>query len=81
MDSDPKTFYQAVMFGVVAVLIGIILSMIFGFLKPDLPIECEMWDKYYVMEIVLFLTGFILRYLLTNKNIGKYLYDESNTQI
>lgn len=73
--SSPKTFYQAVMFGVVVVLLGLILSMIFGFLKPELPKECEMWDKYYVMEIVLFLTGFVLRYLLTNQTILKYMYE------
>ncbi len=75
--SNPKTFYQAVMFGVVAVLLGLILSMIFGFLKPELPEECAVWDKYYVMEIVIFLIGFILRYLMTNETIGKYMY-ESN---
>lgn len=73
--SNPKTFYQAVMFGVVTVLLGLILSYIFGFLKPELPEECSTWDKYYVMEVVLFLTGFILRYLLTNDNITKYMYD------
>ena len=77
MDSptNPKTFYQAVMFGVVTVLLGLILSMIFGFLKPELPKECEVWDKYYVMEVVLFLSGFILRYLMTNDTIVKYLYN------
>lgn len=73
--SNPKTFYQAVMFGVVTVLLGLILSMIFGFLKPELPKECEIWDKYYVMEVVLFLTGFILRYLLTNHTVLKYMYE------
>jgi hypothetical protein len=73
--SNPKTFYQAVMFGVVSILLGLILSAIFGFLKPELPKECEVWDKYYVMEIVLFLTGFILRYLLTNQTVLKYMYE------
>lgn len=73
--SNPKTFYQAVMFGVVSVLLGLILSMGFGFLKPELPEECAIWDKYYVMEVVLFLTGFILRYLMTNETIGKYMYE------
>ena len=73
--SNPKTFYQAVMFGVVAVLLGLILSAIFGFLKPELPKECETWDKYYVMEVILFLTGFIIRYLLTNHNVLKYMYE------
>lgn len=74
--SNPKTFYQAVMFGVVAVLLGLILSMVFSFLKPELPEECAVWDKYYVMEIVIFLTGFILRYLMTNETIGKYMYQD-----
>ena len=72
--SNPKTFYQAVMFGVVAILLGLILSAVFGFLKPELPEECSEWDKYYVMEIIMFLTGFILRYLMTNQNIVQYMY-------
>jgi hypothetical protein len=72
--SKSKTFYQAVMFGVVTVLLGLILSMVFGFLKPELPAECEVWDKYYVMEIVLFLTGFIIRYMLNNEHVLKYMY-------
>ncbi len=73
--SNPKTFYQAVMFGVVSILLGLILSAIFGFLKPELPKQCETWDKYYVMEVILFLTGFILRYLLTNHTVLKYMYE------
>ena len=72
--SNPKTFYQAVMFGVVSILLGLILSIIFGFLKPELPEECSEWDKYYVMEVIMFLTGFILRYLMTNQTIGQYMY-------
>jgi len=73
--TSSKTFYQAVMFGIVTILLGLILSMIFGFLKPDLPTMCETWDKYYVMEVILFLTGFIIRYMLTNDTILRYLYD------
>jgi|688.fasta_scaffold2435483_1 hypothetical protein len=72
--SDPKTFYQAVMFGVVSILIGLILSIIFSFLKPKLPDECSNWDEYYIMEVIMFTTGFILRYLITNDTVGKYLY-------
>ena len=71
---NSNTFYQAIVFGVVSVLIALILCIIFGFLKPQLPIECENWDKYYVFETVLFLTGFILRYLLEVNGIKTYLY-------
>lgn len=75
--SNPKIFYQAVMFGVVSILLGLILSMIFGFLKPELPEECNEWNKYYVMEVIMFLTGFVLRYLMTNETIGQYLYSSN----
>ena len=71
---NTHTFYQAIIFGIVVVLIGLILSMIFSFLKPELPKECEKWDEHYVMEIILFLTGFIIRYMLENRSIGKYMY-------
>ena len=71
--SNPKTFYQAVMFGVVAVLISLILSMGFGFLKPELPKECEEWDKYYIMEVTFFFSGVILRYALEYTEIKNYL--------
>lgn len=65
--------YQAVLFGIALVLIGLILSSILGFLKPELPKECEIWDKYYVMEVTFFFTGVILRYLLVNRNIRLYI--------
>ena len=71
--SEPKTFYQAVMFGIIAILIGLILSVIFSFLKPQLPEQCADLDKHYIVEVILFLTGFILRYLITNKTVGKYM--------
>jgi hypothetical protein len=57
--SSSKTFYQAIMFGVISVLLGLLLSMVFSFLKPVLADECKVWDKYYVMEVVLFMNGFM----------------------
>ena len=74
LNINSKIFYQACMFGVVSVFLGLLLSMIFGFLKPELPKECELWDKYYVMEVIMFLTGFTLRYLMTNEFAVKYMY-------
>ena len=65
--------YQAVLFGVATVMIGLILSCILGFLKPELPRECEIWDKYYIMEVSYFFTGVILRYLLVNPNIRSHV--------
>jgi hypothetical protein len=70
---NSKTLYQAVLLGVVTVLIGLVLSVVFSSLKPDLPTSCEEWDKYYVMEVMLFFTGVLIRLLLTTEMGRKYL--------
>jgi|688.fasta_scaffold619768_2 hypothetical protein len=70
---NTKLFYQAVLLGVVTILLGLVLSVVFGSLKPELSKECEMWDKYYVMEIVLFFTGVAVRLLLSSDMGAKYL--------
>jgi len=72
MDS---VLYQSILFGVVTVLLGLIFSMIFEFLKPELPKECENWDKNYMMEAILFAIGFTLRMLLNNKSVSTLLYN------
>ena len=72
--TSSKTFYQAIMFGIVTVILGILLSLIFGFLKPELPKECETWDKYYVMEVILFFTGVLIRYGLDTEYGKMYVY-------
>ena len=72
---DTYVFYQASLFGVVTVLIGLLLSITLSSLKPELPTACEEWDKYYVMEFVLFFTGFLLRCLLINDMSRSYLYN------
>jgi hypothetical protein len=73
---NTKVFYQAVLVGVVAVLLGLVLSVVFGSLKPELPRECEIWDKYYVMEVILFFTGVVIRLLLTTDMGNKYLLSQ-----
>ena len=73
---NTKLFYQAVLLGIVTILIGLVLSVIFGALKPELARECENWDKYYVMEIILFFTGVVVRLLLTTDMGNKYLLSQ-----
>ncbi len=73
---NSKTFYQAVLFGVVSVLLGLLFSMVFGFMKPELPEECKTWNQYYVMEISLFCVGFTLRMILTNDQAVSYLHQD-----
>ena len=63
-----KIFFEAIVYGILAVIIGLIFTLIFkqfSFdLKEKLPDECKNWNKYYIMEISLFVVGFFLRYSL-----------------
>jgi len=66
-------FIKAAITGLVFLILGIIMSYLFKELKPVLPSDCEIWDKYYVMEISLFVSGFIFRYLLENQVLKDYI--------
>lgn len=70
-----KTFLQALTFGVVTVILGILFMAIFGVFKPELPQECNKWNKYYVFEMTQFLIGFSLRYILEIIMAKSYLCD------
>jgi|TARA_B110000259_G_scaffold104745_1_gene120360 hypothetical protein len=53
-------FIEAFVVGILIVVIGSIISFVIGrLLKTDLPPVCKDWNKNRVMEICLFLTGFI----------------------
>jgi hypothetical protein len=73
---NTKTFYQAVLTGILAILLGLLLSICFSSLKPQLASECETWNKYYVMEITLFFTGVAIRLLMTSEMGNKYLLSQ-----
>ena len=67
-------FIKAIISGTVFVILGIIMSCLFKGLKPVLPSDCEIWNKYHVMEISLFVSGFIFRYLLENPVLKEYIF-------
>ena len=73
---NTELFYQTVLLGVVTVLLGLVLSVVFGSLKPELPQECEVWNKYYVMEVILFFSGIAIRLLLSTDMGNKYLLNQ-----
>jgi len=65
-----QSVLQAVLFGIVTVLFGLILSFIFSPLVPKLSVECEKWNENNIMELTLFATGFALR-LMLDHNLPK----------
>jgi hypothetical protein len=63
---------EPILLGVVITLLGLLLSMIFSFLKPELPAQCAEWDKNHVMEATLFALGFVLYFVLKNDMVRSY---------
>ena len=49
---------EAIIVGISTVIVGSLIGFIVSlFIKNDLPELCKNWNKFYVMEISLFLTG------------------------
>ena len=52
---------EAILAGILVVVLGTIAGFILGrLMSTDLPPVCKNWNKNYVMEISLFLTGIAL---------------------
>ena len=55
---------EALVVGIIVVVVGSIVGYSLSLLtKSDLPELCRNWNKFYIMEISLFLTGFITHIL------------------
>lgn len=68
-----QVFIEAVVVGLMTVLFGNIAGLIVGpFFKVNLPKDCEDWNKFYVMEISLFLTGFLIHLFCEFVGINKW---------
>ena len=52
---------EATFVGISTVIMGSIIGYVIGqFVKSSIPKGSENWNKYYVMELSLFFTGFLL---------------------
>lgn len=64
---------DAFLFALLVVVIGNVVGFFVGAtLGVDLPPVCKKWNKNYVMEISLFITGFV-SYLVFKQIPRKYL--------
>jgi uncharacterized membrane protein len=70
-----KTFIQALTFGIVALILGMLYMGLFNIFKPDISQECSKCNENYILEMIMFLIGFTLRYLVKNEMAQKYLCD------
>ena len=56
-----RLLLEAVIVGVLTVAVGSLVSYLLSLTTTsDLPANCKNWNKYYIMEIALFLTGFFI---------------------
>tara|TARA_B100000963_G_C22633171_1_gene676082 strand:+ start:65 stop:307 length:243 start_codon:yes stop_codon:yes gene_type:complete len=64
---------EAIVVGIITVIIGNISGLLVAsVLKVNLPEICKDWNKYYTMEITLFLTGFLIHLLCEFTGINKW---------
>lgn len=64
---------EAIIFGIMVAIIGNITPLIIGKrFSNELPDICNTWNKYYVMEVSLFLTGFLAHILCEFIGINKW---------
>ena len=53
-------FIEGIAVGVVVLVVGFIVGLILGkLMSVDLPEACREWNKNHIMELSLFLTGFL----------------------
>lgn len=56
---------QGIIKGIIIVIFGSLIGFIITLvIKNDLPDECKNWNKFYLMEISLFLSGFSMHIFL-----------------
>jgi len=68
-----KLFTEAFIVGIMVVLGGTIIGKIIAhFLSVPLPQACKNWNKYYIMEITLFLTGISIHLLCELTGINRW---------
>jgi hypothetical protein len=72
LDPVVRVFIEACIMGLLVMLVGIISGrFVKPYFKVSLPEICKKWNKKNVMEVSLFMTGFILHILLEITGINK----------
>ena len=66
MNNTITLLIEALVVGLVTTVIGSIVGYIVGLMYPfkiDLPSECKSYNKYFIMQVCLFFTGFVTHLL------------------
>ena len=70
---------EAIFVGISLILLGNVVGFLVGkyYIKPELPSGCSEYNKYYVMELTLFLTGFFLHILCEVCGLNRWYISNS----
>lgn len=70
---------EAIVVGIAVIIFGTLVSWILKCMfKVDLPPVCKDWNKNYVMEIALFLTGVITHFFFELVGANKWYCKNGN---
>lgn len=74
-----KLFSEAIFVGISLIILGNLVGFLVGkyYIKPELPSGCSEYNKYYVMELTLFLTGFFLHILCEVCGLNRWYISNS----
>ena len=74
-----KLLMEALFVGLLVLLVGTVVSFVIGALfSVDLPAVCKKWNKNHIMELSLFLTGFIAHLLCEFVGLNKWYCKNGN---
>lgn len=74
MNSIVKSVLESIVFGILLIPTVYIAGYIAKFVtsKPSLPEECSRWNEHYIMEINLFIAGFLFLFVSHLTGLVKY---------
>lgn len=74
-----KLLNEAIVVGIATLIVGSLVGFIIGKLfSTNLPSICKTWNKNHIMEICLFLTGFLLHLICEFSGINKWYCKNGN---
>jgi hypothetical protein len=74
-----RLLVEAISVGILNVVVGNLVGWSIGkFVDSDLPRICKDWNKFYVMEISLFLTGITIHLICEFSGLNKWYCKNGN---
>lgn len=67
---------EAAVVGLVLIVLTYVVSIPLSFMKPSLPEVCASWNSGHIMELTLFLAGFLFHFLFEITGINRWYVEK-----